>query len=231
MMKKTLLIIALTTLTTALTACNFRTNNSQPQETEKLTEEELNFQVHPIIKNIFYELPLHKSRLALRDVIINDSRFLLTDTNFNNFKPSTFFKGISTDNGLIKSKPDSIQVMLIYGNASLVTTKGGQVDPSKHPMILDCRYFFSNKESAEKEYVRLLNMVNPIFSDTSSIMDDKWETSYTIGKQNGTQICNGKIFDNYGPYYRLAISTISLIPSDGSQSYYVLELAFSKEDK
>ncbi|MFN5704284.1 MAG: hypothetical protein ACK45U_00340, partial [bacterium] len=124
MMKKTLLIIALTTLTTALTACNFRTNNSQSQETEKLTEEELNFQVHPIIKNIFYNLPLHKSRLALREAIINDSRFLLTDTNFNNFKPSTFFKGISTDNGLIKSKPDSIHVMLVYGNASLVTTKG-----------------------------------------------------------------------------------------------------------
>jgi hypothetical protein len=193
-MKKTFLILIITTLT-ALTACNFGTKNPQAQETNQSTDTEQTGQVHPIIENIFYNLPLDKSRLDLREIIVNDKRFILTDTTFNNYKPLSFFKGITTDKGLIKSNPDSIQVMLIYGNASLTTEKGGQEDSTKHPMILECQYFFSNKESAEMEYGRLLNMVHPIFTDTSSIMDDKWETEYSKGKQKGTQKCIGKIFD------------------------------------
>ncbi|MEY3403748.1 MAG: hypothetical protein RLZZ86_3370, partial [Cyanobacteriota bacterium] len=188
-------------------------------------------QVHSVVENIFYNLPLEKSRLDLREVIINDKRFISTDTTFNNYKPLTFFKGITSDKGLIKSNPDSIQVMLIYGNASLTTVKGGQKDSTKHPMILEFQYFFSNKESAEMEYGRILNMVHPIFTDTSSIMDDKWETEYSKGKQKGTQKCIGKIFDSFEPYYRVAISTISFIPTDGSKPVFVLDLAFSKEDK
>jgi hypothetical protein len=230
-MKKTLLILTVTTLTASLIACNFGTKNPQTLETNQSTDTMQTGQVHPIIENIFYNLPLEKSRLDLREVIVNDKRFILTDTTFNNFKPSSFFKGITADKGLIKSNPDSIQVMLIYGNASLTTEKGGQEDSTKHPMILECQYFFSNKESAEMEYERILDMVHPIFTDTSSIMDDNWETEYSKGKQKGTQKCIGKIFDSFEPYYRVAISSISFIPSDGSKPVFVLDIAFSKEDK
>lgn len=184
-------------------------------------------QIHPIIETIFYKLPLGKSRLDLREVILNDKRFILTDTTFNDFPPPTFFKGITADKGLIKSKPDSIQVMLIYGNASLTTAKGGQEDTTKHPMILESRYFFSNKESAEKEYGRILDMVEPIFTDASSIMDDKWEAQFS----KNTEKCIGKIFNHFDPYYRLGISYISVIPRDGSKPFFVLNLSFSKEDK
>ncbi len=230
-MKKTLLILIITTFTAALTACNFVTKNPQAQETNQSTDTDQTGQVHPVIENIFYNLPLDKSRLDLREIIVNDKRFISTDTTFNNYKPLSFFKGITTDKGLIKSNPDSIQVMLIYGNASLTTEKGGQEDTTKHPMILECQYFFSNKESAEMEYGRILNMVHPVFTDTSSIMDDKWETEYSKGKQKGTQKCIGKIFDSFEPYYRVAISTISFIPTDGSKPVFVLDIAFSKEDK
>jgi hypothetical protein len=230
-MKKTLLVLITTTLTAALTACNFGSKNHQAQEMKQSTDTGQTGQVHPIIESIFYNLPLDKSRLDLREIIVNDKRFISTDTTFNNYKPLSFFKGITSDKGLIKSTPDSIQVMLIYGNASLTTEKGGQVDSTKHPMILECQYFFSNKESAEMEYGRILNMVHPIFTDTSSIMDDKWETEYSKGKQKGTQKCIGKIFDSFEPYYRVAISTISFIPTDGSKPFFVLDIAFSKEDK
>ncbi len=232
-MKKTLLNLTATTLTVALgiTACNFGTENPQTQESTQTGDTVKTRQVHSIIENIFYNLPLEKSRLDLREVIVNDKRFILTDTTFNNFKPSSFFKGITAEKGLIKSDPDSIQVMLIYGNAALVTEKGGQEDTTKHPMIFECQYFFSNKESAEMEYGRILNLVHPIFTDTSSIMDDKWETSYSKGKQKGTQKCIGKIFDSFEPYYRVAISSISFIPADGSKPVFVLDIAFSKEDK
>jgi hypothetical protein len=229
-MKRTLLILMITTLTSALTACHFATKNPQAQKTDQSVGEEIG-RVHSRIENMFYNLPLHKSRLDLREIILKDRRFILTDTTFNDFPPSTFFKGITKDKGLIQSNPDSIQVMLIYGNANLTTEKGGQEDSTKHPMILDCQYFFSSKESAEKEYERMLNRVHPIFTDTSSIMEDKWETEYAKGKQKGIQKCNGKIFDNFEPYYRLSISTISFMPADGSKPYFVLAISFSKEDK
>jgi hypothetical protein len=174
-----------------------------------------------------YDLPLEESRLDLREVILNDKRFILTDTTFNDFPPSTFFKGSTVDKGVIKSDPDSIQIMLIYGNAALVTEKGGEEDFTKNPMILECKYFFSNKDSAEMEYKRLLNWVNPIYTDTSSINDDKWEAQFS----KSTEKCVGKIFDHFDPYYRVAISYISVIPVNDSKPVFLLDIAFSKEDK
>jgi len=227
-MKQTLFILSATIMVAVLgtIACNFESKTPQQQDTSQTADV-----VNPIIENIFYNLPLEKSRLALREVMVNDKRFVLTDTTFNNYKASTFFKGITADKGVIKSDPDSIQIMLIYGNAALTTEKGGQADTTKHPMILECQYFFSNKDMAEMEYGRILNLVQPIFTDTSSIMDDKWETSYSKGQQNGTQKCIGKIFDSFDPYSRFAVSNISYVPDDGSKPYFVLDIAFAKEDK
>jgi hypothetical protein len=228
-MKKILSILTLTILVSILgiTACNFESENPQKQETSQTADTVKTFQVHSIIENIFYNLPLEKSRLDLREVMVNDKRFILTDTTFNNYEPSTFFKGITTDKGLIKSEPDSIQIMLIYGNAALVTEKGGQEDTTKHPVILECRYFFSNKDIVEMEYTRLLNLVHPIYNDTSSIKEDKWEAEFSKSSEK----CIGKIFDHFDPYYRLSISYISVTPFDRSKPVFVLDIAFSKEDK
>ncbi len=228
-MKKTHAILILTSLTAVLglTACNVNIKEPQSQEINQTDDTAQAGQVHPIIENIFYNLPLKKSRLELREEILNDKRFVLTDTTFNNFPPPTFFKGITTDKGLIESKPDSVQVMLIYGNAALITEKGGKEDTTKHPMIFECRYFFSDKTVAEMEYGRMLNLVQPIFTDPSSIMDDNWEAQFSKSQEN----CIGKIFDHYDPYYRLGISNISVMPLDNSQPVFVLVMAFSKEDK
>lgn len=230
-MKKTLCILLITALIAACTACHRVTKPTPAEETHLSVDTTHAGQIHPVIQTLFYNLPLDKSRLALREIIANDKRFTSTYSTFNNYKPLSFFKGIARDNGLIQSKPDSVQVMLVYGNAALTTEKGGQPDTTKHPMILNCQYFFSNKESAELEYGRILTIVHPIYTDTSTIQDDTWETDYSIGEEKGTQKCVGKIFDSFEPYYRVAISTISYTPSDGSQPVYVLELGFSKEDK
>jgi len=232
-MKKTLFILSVTALTAVLgtSACNSETKNQQTQETTRTADMVKASQVNSVIENIFYNLPLEKSRLDLREVIVNDKKFILTDTTFNNFKPLTFFKGITVDKGILNAEPDSIQIMLIYGNAALTTEKGGQEDSTKHPMILECQYFYSNKDSVDMEYGRLLNLVHPIYTDTSSIKDDKWETAYSKGNQKGTQKCIGKIFDSFDPYYRVAISSISFIPADGSKPVFEIDIAFSKEDK
>lgn len=209
------------------TACNLGTKKPQPLEKTQTVDTVQTKQVHPIIENIFYNLPLEKSRLDLRNVIINDTRFILTDTTFNDYPATTFFKGIIADKGIIKSNPDSIEVLLAYGNAALVTEKGGQEDFNKHPMLLECKYFFSCKDSVEMEYRRLLNLVHPIYTDTSSIKEDKWEAQFS----KSTEKCIGKIFDHFDPYYRVAISHISVIPVDGSKPVFVLDIVFSKEDK
>ena len=226
-MKKSLLIVIISTLTAALTACNLGAKKHQPEEITQPADTAQTSQVHPIIENIFYNLPLEKSRLDLREVIVNDRRFILTDSTFNDYPPATFFKGITADKGLIESNPDSIQVLLAYGNAALTTEKGGQEDFNKHPMFFQCKYFFSSQDSVEMEYRRLSNVVNPIYTDTSSIKEDIWEAQFS----KSTEKCIGKIFDHFDPYYRVAISHISVIPVDGSKSVFVLDVVFSKEDK
>jgi hypothetical protein len=228
-MKQTLLILTVTALTAVLftTACNSGSKNTQTQETTQTADTVKASQIHSVIENIFYNLPLEKSRLDLREVIVNDKRFILTDTTFNDYPANTFFKGITADKGLIKSNPDSIQVLLAYGNAALVTEKGGQEDTTKHPMILEYKYFFSNKGSVEMEYRRLLNLVHPIYTDTSSINDDKWEAKFS----KSTEKCIGKIFDHFNPYYRVGLSYITVTPFDVSKPVFVLDIVFSKEDK
>jgi hypothetical protein len=68
------------------------------------------------------------------------------------------------------------------------------------------------------EYRRLLNWVNPIYTDTSSIKDDKWEAQFS----KSTGKCVGKIFDHFDPYYRVSISYISVIPVDGSKPVFFI---------
>lgn len=184
-------------------------------------------QIPEDLKRIFYGLPLELSRLDLREVIVHDQRFKSTDTTFNGLAPASFFKGTTSDQGLIQSNPDSIQVMLIYGDAALVTERGGDPDFDKHPVIFECRYFYSNKDSAEREYEQMVRLLEPIFTDSSAVKTELWESEYA----QGIQKCNGKVFDHYGPYFRTAISTINFIPDDGSTEYFVLNVSFSKEDK
>jgi hypothetical protein len=149
-------------------------------------------QVHPTVKDIFYNLPFERSRTDLLEAIVNDPRFISKDTTFNNYTPNSFFIGNTTDKGLIKSSPDSIKILLAYGNTPLATEKGRQ--PSfKDVMLLCCQYFYSGKDSAEVEYGRLLNMLNPLFTDSASI---KNEATYP----KGTEKTIGKIFESFEPY-------------------------------
>lgn len=180
-------------------------------------------QIHPAVKHIFYNLPLEKSRKDLREVIVNDQRFISTDTAFNNYKPHSFFKGITADKGLIKSNPDSIKIMLVSGNTELTTEKGRPSD-FKDVMILSCTYFYSDKGSIEMEYQRLLNMLHPIFYDSSSM---KNETAYAKGTQKTIE----QFFVSFEPYYDVSISESTKIPANGSKRVFELNIGFRKEDK
>lgn len=147
-MRMTFLVVSFTALLADCIACNFDAGCIQANQAHQGSDSARIFQVHPIIRDVFYDLPLHYARLDLRGVIVRDERFISTDTTFNDYRPATFFKGITTDKGIIDSNPDSIEVLLVYGDAALITDKGGQADTTKHPMILVFRYFFANRVTA-----------------------------------------------------------------------------------
>ncbi len=176
---------------------------------------------------MFYNLPLDKSRKELREIILKDKRFISTDSVFNNYQPSSFFKGITVDKGIVTSTPDPIELLLALGNTSVAIQKGG--DPEfKDIMLLNCRYFYSNKEDVEIECKRMLNFLKPIIKDC---IKGKSESPYLISKTNGTMIINEVLCESFKPYYRVGISSISMIPANGSKSTFVLDIVFSKEDK
>ena len=179
-------------------------------------------QVHPVIKTIFYNLPLQKFRKQLREVIVNDNRFISTDTVFNNYKTSSFFKGITANKDVIKSKPDSIKIMLVYGNTELAIAKG-QPSAFKNVMILDCKYYYFSKDSVEIEYGRLLNRLHLIFKSSKTIMN---EAPYP----KGIEKIIGKKFESFDPYYDIILSAASIVTANGYKSIFGLYLVFRKED-
>lgn len=220
-----LLILILLSITICATGIIGSTVSIQKEYLK--TPDTITGQIHPLVKQIFYDLPLEKSRKDLRDFILNDKRFISTDSIFNNYHPLSFFKGITTDKGLIISNPDSIKVLLFLGNTSLSTEKGGEAD-FKDIMLVNCKYYYSSKDNVEMEYGRLQNMLQPILKDTSS---GKSEAPYLIGKSRGQMIIFEKIFESFKPYYRVGISSTTMKPANGSKSIFVLDIVFGKEDK
>jgi hypothetical protein len=184
-------------------------------------------QIHPLVKHIFYDLPLEKSRKEIREVILKDKRFVSTSTPFNNYDPDSFFKGITKDKGLIISNPDSIKIVLFFGNTTVSTKKGADNDLT-NMMLVNCRYFYSTKDSVEIEYKRMLCMLQPIQKDTTS---EKSEHPYLIAGQTGKMIVDETRFDCFNPFYRVGLSSITMIPDSDSKSTYVLDIVFGKEDK
>ena len=226
-MKQTLYLLTLILFSLTICAKGIIDSNVSIQKEYLKTLDTITEQIHPVIKQIFYNLPIEKSRKYLRDIILNDKRFVSTDSIFNNYQPSSFFKGITANRGQINSKPDSIKILLFLGNTSLSTEKGAEAD-FKDIMLLNCKYYYSSKNNVDMEYERLLNMLQPILKDTSS---RKSESPFLIGKSHGQMIVVENIFESFNPYYRVGISSTSMIPANNSKSIFVLDIVFSKEDK
>jgi hypothetical protein len=185
-------------------------------------------QIHPAIKSIFYNLPLDKSRQDLREAIANDRRFISKDTNSNIFQSSMHnFLGITADRGLIKSQPDSVEILLAFGNTPLAIKRDGQTD-FRDVLILNCKYFYSSDDSMRTEYKRLLNIIHPILKDSNGT---KIETVYSKGSSRGHLKTHGTIFESFEPYYSVEVSSATLTPANGLKSTFGLYIEFRKEDR
>lgn len=180
-------------------------------------------QTNEIIKHIFFDLPLDLNRTELRKAISSDKRFKITDTISNLFKETMpYFDGRSSDKGVIKVEPDSIEIQLTFGSNTISTIKGNKAE-FKDVMEIDLRYFFNNKDSAEKEYVNLLQNLSTalIYSQ-----ETKREITYSSNPAFSDFKAVGKIFSNYAPYF-----TIEILIANFSGNRYALYLTFEKEDK
>lgn len=213
----------------SFSSCAIRNNRTAGSIHDKhfITSDTLTGPIHPLVKDLFYKLPLEKSRKDLREIMLHDQRFVSTDSIFNDYEPSAFFKGMTSDKGLITSNPDSIQVMLFPGHTSLSTEKDGEAD-FKDIVLLNFKYFYSGKDKVETETKRILDSLHPILKDSRS---EKSETPYTKGHVRGQMTVMSEIFQHFDPYYRVGISSISMVPSDPFKSVFVLDIVFSKEDK
>jgi hypothetical protein len=160
-------------------------------------------QIHPLVKQIFYDLPLDKTRSDLREIIAHDQRFRSTDTASETVKNLIpYFRGVTTDKGLITSTPEAIEILLTFGNSPSVSAHEGQTD-----LILNVKYFYSVKDSAEAGYRHLIKILPAAFKDSRDI---KVETPYSGGSTRYEFTAAGKLFENFNPYYRVEIVTASM---------------------
>jgi hypothetical protein len=150
-------------------------------------------QIHPTVGQIFYDLPLDETRSELRELIAKDKRFTSTDTLSEKFKDSIpYFRGVTTDQGLIKSKPDLIEMQLTFGS-------NGEAEYNSM-LVLNFKYFYSSKASVEAEYKNLVKLLSVAFKDSTDI---KVETPYSTGLKRYK--ATGKQFKNLEPYYRVEV--------------------------
>lgn len=145
-------------------------------------------QTSPVIKNIFYGLPLDKSRSELREVLVLDRRFELTDTLSNLFKNSMpYFLGRTSDKGIVKSKPDSIEIHLTWGNGNFFTSDNWKKE-SQNALLLNLKYFYSSKDSVEKEYESISKKLSSVFKssyETSSKTTYSKDTTFSHAHTEG----------------------------------------------
>ncbi len=180
-------------------------------------------QIHPTVKHIFYDLPLEKSRLDLREIIASDKRFTTSDTISNLFKNTMpYFLGVATDKGVVSSKPDSIEIHLSFANTTFANVKGGQQE-YRTIMYLSLKYFYSNNSSVKAEYKNLIKMLSTTLKDS---FDVEVKETYTSDPSRVQFKSIGKTFENFDPYYSVQILTTSM-----ANNIYALNIEFRSEEK
>jgi hypothetical protein len=174
-------------------------------------------QINSTVSNIFYNLPLDKSRADLREIIASDKRFVSTDTVSNIMKfTMPYFLGTIKETSIVKSNPDSTEIHLSFGSSTFSRTKGGEKDFIPI-MFLSLKYYYSNIDSVKVEYDKLLKLLQVELKESS---DTKMESTQSQFK------AIGKLFENFNPYYSVEVLSASV-----TNNVYGLYIEFRREEK
>jgi len=184
-------------------------------------------QTSSIVKNIFYNLPLDKQRFDIYETLKSDKRFKSStkDTNHLNIFSIYSYSGLCQDNGIVKSKADSIEIELSNAIGLSPTKKINKKGKSKtiNFTFLEIRYFYPSRDSAEKEYKNLLNILEPVFKDTGFITID---TIYSDSPLRSQFKATGIIFNNHKPKYSVRVLIASI-----TKNYFRLSIEFERDEK
>ncbi len=179
-------------------------------------------QTPPTIKHIFYDLPLDKSRADIKKAIISDTRFTSKEksTDPSIFNMSTYL-GFSSDQGMVQSKADFVEMELTFGFCAEPTRRVGKLK-YRNITLFKTRYFFSSRESAEKEYQHMLNLLRPILKDTScTFVGNGYADSIPTDESNAT----GMYFHNKKPYFKILV-----LKADITKNYFGLFIEYEAEE-
>jgi len=178
-------------------------------------------QTDPRVKQIFLNLPLDKSRSDIQNAIKSDRRFISTDTDTTDLLNEFTYIGLSKDNGVVKSKPDSVEIELTYG----ITADGSNTKSKAFgdKTILKLRYFYSSRDSVEKEYQNLLKILQPNFKDAGNTRID---TIYSDSPHRRQFKATGMTFTNNKPKF-----TVQVLNARITDTYFGLFLEYECDEK
>ena len=179
-------------------------------------------QTSETVKHIFLDLPLDKPRADIHKTIKADKRFKSTDKDTSYFNSFMYtYIGLTNDKGIIKSKPDSIEIELTYGVGS--SHINGKKMKSYSSTYLKLRYFYSSLDSVEKEYQNILSVLRPILKDTSYTRID---TIFSDSPVRSQFKATGMTFKNKKTTYSVEVLNASII-----ENKYGLYLEYKKDEK
>lgn len=179
-------------------------------------------QTHSTVKHIFYDLPLDKPRSVIKKSIQADYRFKSrdVDTSFTEKWMSTYI-GSCSDNGLVKSKADSIEIELTFGSGMPVFEKGNK--KYLNLTLLNLRYHYSSYEKTECEYENVRKMLRPLFTDTSYTSID---TIYSDSPLRSQFKAKGMIFKNTKKKY----SVTALVATE-AKNHFALYIEYERMER
>jgi hypothetical protein len=177
-------------------------------------------QTDPRVRQIFLNLPLDKSRIDIQNAIKSDRRFISTDTDTTDLLNEFTYIGLSKDNGVVKSKPDSVEIELTYG----ITANGSNTKSKAFgdKTYLKLRYFYSSRDSVDKEYHKLLNILQPNFKDAANTRID---TIYSDSPYRRKFKASGMTFKSSKPKF-----TIQVLNARITDTYFGLFLEYECDE-
>jgi hypothetical protein len=177
-------------------------------------------QTNPIVKNLFYNLPLDSSCQDIRKTIKTDKRFIPRNNDTSQFaNPYTYF-GITSDKGVMQLRPDSIEIGLTVGFTRVVDRRGKAKSVSI--TFLRLQYFYSSKDSVQKEYERVLYMLRPIHKNAIYQGIDTINYNSELQEQTNAE---GMTYSNPKSHYSIEVLKTAL-----AKNQFGLFLEFRRKD-
>ena len=190
------------------------------------------------IKNIFYNLPIERTREEIKKSLNKDKRFISknkkTEPAFQSkdtihfIIPDIFntYIGKCLDNGITYSKADSIEIELTFGYESGEMSMDRRMKYNSNETettILKVRYYYSSMDSVIREYKTITDLLKKEMKDNYQTGID---TVYSDNPISSQFKAHGMTFKNKRKHYKIEVLKAIL-----RDNYYGLYLVYEHREK